>query len=216
MPGDPSTGFNDNDETGYFGALYVSREGGNVRYIYANRGTEFQEKAPINGGRDFWASIQQGVPVFGAPKHYNHAIDVARLLHEKLPAGSLTFVGHSLGGGLAAAQSLATGRPAITFNPSGARMGTVRKYGLTPDLRPDQIKSYVAEGDPLNWMSDALRLMPDANGRRTNMYASYDRMPGQSGNWSPMSRGAVFIDSLAQHSRSQLLNGILKNYGVLR
>ena len=35
-----------------------------------------------------------------------------------------------------------------------------------------------------------------------------------AGGWSPMSMGAANVDSVAQHSRNQLMNGILQYYGL--
>lgn len=65
-------------------------------------------------------SIEDGIEdisqvTLGAPQ-YNVAIDNARKLSNELKDFELTFVGHSLGGGLAAAASMATGKAAITFN----------------------------------------------------------------------------------------------------
>lgn len=65
-------------------------------------------------------SIEDGIEdisqvTLGAPQ-YNVAIDNARKLSNELKDSELTFVGHSLGGGLAAAASMATGKAAITFN----------------------------------------------------------------------------------------------------
>ena len=65
-------------------------------------------------------SIEDGIEdisqvTLGAPQ-YNVAIDNARKLSNELKDSELTFVGHSLRGGLAAAASMATGKAAITFN----------------------------------------------------------------------------------------------------
>lgn len=65
-------------------------------------------------------SIEDGIEdisqvTLGAPQ-YNVAIDNARKLSNELKDSELTFVGHSLGGGLAAAASMVTGKAAITFN----------------------------------------------------------------------------------------------------
>lgn len=52
-------------------------------------------------------------------KQYNQAIDLVTKLSKALGAENLVITGHSLGGGLASASSLATGIKAETFNAAG-------------------------------------------------------------------------------------------------
>jgi hypothetical protein len=63
---------------------------------------------------------------------------------------TLTFVGHSLGGGMAALASMLTNRTAITYNPAGAlgiRM-SVAKF-LNIPMNTSHIYAYIMEGDPV-------------------------------------------------------------------
>lgn len=103
---------------------------------------------------------------------YDKAVNNARQLVEDLPDGSeLTFVGHSLGGGLAAAASMATDKFAITFNPAAVSFPTRLRYGLFDTIL---INNYIAIGpyynelisvkDPLTFFQD--RLGMSAPGRK--------------------------------------------------
>jgi type VI secretion system secreted protein VgrG len=61
----------------------------------------------------------------------------------------VTFTGHSLGGGLASAASLATGCEGVTFNAAGISQNTATIYGYhlnTPNLN---IWSYYIPGEAL-------------------------------------------------------------------
>ena len=83
----------------------------------------------------------------------------------------MTYVGHSLGGGLAAANSLATGNAAITFNPAGVSWGTRMVNDLPKDKRDGQIRSFVVGGEAVD---RSQRLMgSSANGRITYINPQY-------------------------------------------
>lgn len=62
----------------------------------------------------------------------------------------ITFVGHSLGGGLAAAAALKTGNSAITFNPAALALSTKERYGLNQDAN---ITNYQVLGEILGVQS---------------------------------------------------------------
>jgi hypothetical protein len=62
----------------------------------------------------------------------------------------MTYVGHSLGGGLAAANSLATGNAAIAFNPAGVSLSTRLTNNLPSDNRNGQIRSFVVGGEAVD------------------------------------------------------------------
>mgnify|MGYP001113910436 CR=1 FL=1 len=59
----------------------------------------------------------------------------------------LTFIGHSLGGGEAAAASMATGRLAVTFNPATVSQKTIKKLSLNKDKA--KIVNYITIGIPV-------------------------------------------------------------------
>lgn len=97
--------------SGYNSGLYSRNVNGNIEYAYVTQGT--------NSGMDWFANIQQGVGLGFLPGQYDLSMNNAKKLSDFLGDCELTFIGHSLGGGLASANSVVTGRPAITFNAAG-------------------------------------------------------------------------------------------------
>ena len=69
------------------------------------------------------------------------------------------MVGHSLGGGLAAAAAHATGVRAVTFNAAGLHS----RYGKG---EPGDIRAHHIVGDPLTRLQGLNPLMPRAAGTR--------------------------------------------------
>ena len=68
---------------------------------------------------------------------------------------TLTFVGHSLGGGMAALASMVTKRTAITYNPAGAfgiEMTAAKMLGIPLDT--SHIYAYIIKGDPIHFVND--------------------------------------------------------------
>lgn len=81
-----------------------------------NSGIEY---AYVYAGTNSWEDVVEDVTqIVGLTSQYSKAIENAKKLDELVGKEELTFVGHSLGGGEAAAASMATGRSAITFNPA--------------------------------------------------------------------------------------------------
>lgn len=74
--------------------------------------------------------------------------------------GKVSFVGHSLGGGMASAASRASGAPATTFNAAGLHQNTVKSPV------PGEIKAYYVKGDLLSGLQDNVPKMPTAAGER--------------------------------------------------
>lgn len=60
----------------------------------------------------------------------------------------MTFIGHSLGGGEAAAASMATGRLAVTFNPATVSQKTIDNLSLNKDKA--RIFNYITVGVPVS------------------------------------------------------------------
>lgn len=138
------------DETGLVSNLYErTNKEGELEYIYAMAGT-----APLNF-QDWKTDIMQLV---GKTAQYEHALQNARLISNKVKSSKLTFVGHSLGGGEAAYCAIKTGRDAITFNPAGIQ-------GVSKGQK--NIESYIDLDDPLNVVQDmGLIVIPQADGIR--------------------------------------------------
>ena len=88
-----------------------------TEYALAYAGTDFNfgSLSEISEAiKDIVADVQNYV---GVPSSQQaEVVAIASILSSK--CDDLTFVGHSLGGGLAALSSMVTGEPAITFNPA--------------------------------------------------------------------------------------------------
>ena len=94
-----------------------------------------------------------------------HAIDNARKLSKELKNSELTFVGHSLGGGLAAAASMATGRAAITFNRASVSERTIQNVTDYQIIGKKALWGLIRiGGDPVSNLQNNLGI--GANGRR--------------------------------------------------
>ncbi|NUQ76826.1 MAG: PAAR domain-containing protein [Polyangiaceae bacterium] len=138
--------------TGFYAALYQSEIDGH--YVLTFRGTE------MTTWQDWVMGNSQNIGL-PAPQ-YAQAISLAQQVHA-VYGDNLHITGHSLGGGLAGAASLATGVPADTFNAAGVHTNTYLGYGLDPGRADDLINAYRVEGEILTTAQDWLPL-PDAAG----------------------------------------------------
>jgi hypothetical protein len=141
-------------------ALYSRTLNGKTEWVLASAGTADL----VDVGSD----IGQ---IEGGSNQYAFSIKFARSLQNGMGGQEMTYVGHSLGGGLAAANSLATGNAAITFNPAGVSWGTRMVNDLPKDKRDGQIRSFVVGGEAVD---RSQRLMgSSANGRITYISPQY-------------------------------------------
>ena len=137
------------DETSGLKALLFERtiEKKN-EYVLAFSGTDF------SSAEDWSNNVLQ---IFGKSEQYQQAMQIAENI--TIP-GELTFVGYSLGGGLAAASAYATGGRAITFNAAGVS-------SLTVNTASDaKIDAYINYRDELNYYQSILPFVPIANGTK--------------------------------------------------
>jgi len=87
--------------------------------------------------------------------------------------------GHSLGGGLASAATMAGGLQAETFNAAGLHQNTI---GRIPNVQPHQIRAYYIDWDLLSFAQDHLNFVvsgvgidvPSASGIRQELDGPYD------------------------------------------
>ena len=107
------------DKSGLQAALFERTIDGKTEYAYAFAGTDSFD--------DAWQDFSQ---LFGLSSQYEEAVKQAQVADGIVGQNELTFVGHSLGGGEAAAASMATGRNAITFNPAALSSFTKARLGL--------------------------------------------------------------------------------------
>lgn len=125
-------------------------------------------------GEDWSNNLNQGLGK-DSP-YYDRAVTIGKKIYGSGNAGSLDLTGHSLGGGLAAATSEASGAPATTFNAAGVSPDTLPLYGAA--MQPSSITNYRVDGDILTGLqegrlgpvSDATSmLMPRAAGQQVTI-----------------------------------------------
>lgn len=93
--------------------VYATGEGNSTRYVVAFRGS--------SSGEDWRNNFQQAAG--GNSQSYAKALAIGERLARS--DASVTVTGHSLGGGLASAAALASGREADTFNAAGLSGRTI-------------------------------------------------------------------------------------------
>ncbi len=137
-------------DSGFKSALYERQlKNGNTEYAYVTCGN--------NDGDDWINNFTQAV---GKSKQYDISVKNARRLAEELGNDNLAFVGHSLGGGLAAANAYATGGRALTFNAAGLSQFTFMK--IAP-IKGTRIDAYVSWRDELNILQLFVGMPADGN-----------------------------------------------------
>ncbi|WP_024892037.1 DUF2974 domain-containing protein [Luteimonas huabeiensis] len=150
------------DASGFQAQIYTD---GNGNYALAFAGTEF------TSGADWLANLGQGLGFETA--QYRDAMALAQEASAEW-GDNLVITGHSLGGGLASAASLATGNPAVTFNAAGLSDQTLRDLGFTPngarELAADgQVRRYTVENDILTAVQQNGSPLPDALGHQLQL-----------------------------------------------
>jgi hypothetical protein len=115
------SGVKDTDEnSGLKASLYERTRKGVTEYAYVYAGTEDIKKD----------GVEDLLQAFGASKQYDKAASNATKLDNHFGSKELTFVGHSLGGGLSNLSALKTDRSSITFNPAWLSKATMIKHGV--------------------------------------------------------------------------------------
>lgn len=143
----------DDKVSGFKSQLYERKKAdGTMEYVYAFAGTDGFSKA------DWKNNYEQ---VLGESSQYKIAMHNAAEIRKKLSKEQeLTFVGHSLGGGLAAASAYETAGRAITFNAAGVSELTTHKSTLA------NIDAYITVGDELNAFQVFMPFMNVADGKK--------------------------------------------------
>ena len=149
-------------DNGFQSALYERTIDGTTEYTYATAGTQLTD----------WGDLKEDVTqLWGDTKQYGESIKIAERLTSDLKDSELTFVGHSLGGGLAAANALKTDKNAITFNPAAITPSTKQVLGLPSTTQKGSILNVVVKGEIVDYMQSSMGLKPD--GKRYGLNASY-------------------------------------------
>ena len=194
----------ENPDTGLRAGIYTDGEG---RHVLAFAGSnELQDWTGAN--------FQQGIG--WQNEQYDQAIELAQLADQAFGDG-LVITGHSLGGGLAATASLATGNTAVTFNASGVHDKTIERLGLDPatarnDAADGQIRRYNISGDPLTAAQEDVwgtrTVLPDAPGHEINLDDPYPPIEGPAFTWNPVEYGKrVYEHAQAKLERAGALHG---------
>ncbi|MEL4869224.1 phospholipase, partial [Pantoea agglomerans] len=79
--------------------------------------------------------------------YYRKAVQIGKQIYRS--GQKIDIAGHSLGGGLASATSVASGQAGWTFNAAGLHSSTVEKYGGSLLGNKDNIQAYRVEGELL-------------------------------------------------------------------
>lgn len=138
----------------------LAKKDGNkiVGYVLAFAGTDtsYTGYDPLtNSFPDVSTDILQVVS--GMPPQYALALVNASILSAycKKQKLSLTFVGHSLGGGEAALASMVTGNPAVTYNPAAVSNATINKLKEgNLSTNTSRILQYIIKGEPVHFIND--------------------------------------------------------------
>lgn len=163
-----------NTRNGLLSQVYTNDQGG-FALVYAGS-NEWKDWVPTNFGQGLGFETAQ----------YSQAIRLAQQCQRAF-GDDLVLSGQSLGGGLAAAASMVTGAPAVTYNAAGVHKRTVERFGVDFDearaiAEEGNIRSYRVEGDILTRVQEKtpiLRsLMPDAVGVQIDLPNPYpDKSP---------------------------------------
>ncbi len=124
---------------GFMSALYRDYLGGPDTFTLGFAGTDPTEAA------DIIENMRQGLG-WGQLRHYPAAMDIAIKLQNQGSQlrGRFHAVGHSLGGGLASAASIASNIPAVTFNAAGLHQNTIYKRDpLTGEFELDEFNQRI-------------------------------------------------------------------------
>jgi len=148
-------GIEKNGENGLKSQVYERTKKGKTEYVYATAGTE----------ADMGDIKADAIQPFSSSSQYDQSVGNAKSLSNQLSyeGAELTFTGHSLGGGEAAANAYATGRDAITFNAAGVTKSNLDRYGIVGQSKVD---AYIMLTDPLNLMQNKNPMLPSVNGTR--------------------------------------------------
>lgn len=130
-------------------AVYVTEVCGQKSYTVAFKGTEFSSLSDwkANAGQAFGRETD----------HYNRALEIGRSL--VVPEGArVSITGHSLGGGLASAASIAAELDATTFNAAGLSDETIAAAeqiaGADGRIDTPDINAYYVRGEILSFLQD--------------------------------------------------------------
>lgn len=101
------------------------------------------------GTEDLTDVINDITQILGWSEQYEQALEFGRKIQLKFPNHTITFVGHSMGGGEAAHCAIHLGAKAVTYNAAGLSCVT-KEQGITEFSRYQNIDAYISTGDYLD------------------------------------------------------------------
>ena len=162
--------------TGFHATLFRDDNG---RYVLSYEGTNFGDPQgdvtnDVLGAAGTSPQVRQAIVAATSVKQ--------RLMANGVTAGNFSLAGHSLGGELAAAGSIATGAKATTFNAAGLSYSSMklaqesaRQHGFftsAVDARA-RVENYHFTTDPLTF-TQKHSFLPEAYGKQIEVQASVD------------------------------------------
>ena len=174
-------------KTGFHATLFRDDNG---RYVLSYEGTDFKDHAgdvvtDVMGAGATSAQVHQAIQAATVIKQ--------RLMANGVTAGNFSLTGHSLGGELAAAGSIATGAKATTFNAAGlsytsmtlARESAIQNGFFTSNVDARaRVENYHFTTDPLTLLQRRSTL-PEAYGKQIEVQASVEDL----NNFADLERG---------------------------
>jgi type VI secretion system secreted protein VgrG len=172
--------------------VYATGEGASTEYTIAFRGSQ--------SAADWVNNAHQGLGFDSA--HYRAALAIGERIARSDAAEQVRFTGHSLGGGLASAAAIASGRPADTFNAAGLHDDTIADaraiHAAAASPTEAQVDSWQVQGEILSLIQDGGdRLispfldLPEAYGNRHVIDAVAPEGTGFIGSFNPVSRHGI-------------------------
>lgn len=186
------------DKSGLNSAVYEKAVNGEMKYVYVTQGSDFD-----NGGNDWSENYKQSIGQYSA--QYDQSVDNAMALQEAL-GDKLSFAGHSLGGGLASANALATGLDATTFNAAGISNGSRSLYGLEKSAN---IKAFVVHGEIVSVTQGVLGLR--AEGHIHKLPARYIPFVPFA---PPQVRAATAVINLGLSGYNHTMHSVMSKMGI--
>jgi hypothetical protein len=134
-------------QSGFRARVYVKGANESAQFVVAFRGSA--------SASDWQANFRQGVGL--SSDHYQRALNIGMRLAMR-PDENVMITGHSLGGGLASATALASGRDAATFNAAGLSDATIaRANAIRTDAgigRAVEVQAFYVRGEVLSAIQD--------------------------------------------------------------
>ena len=169
--------YDDRNQSGFTGGMYSRiKEDGSTEYAFVTRGSDldFSKLNRESTIKDWTNNLDQ---LTGATEQYKKSVDIAKQVSGDTK-GELTFVGQSLGGGLASANALATGRRGITFNAAGLSDVTLKDLSL--NNKAANITAWIIKGEIVDYLQSMSPGVNRAYGRRVELFPSLPYVPGLS------------------------------------